>query len=192
MVLLTGRLSSLKMNVDEAEEQQGGGAASTLDQINILTAYILNSVFWDSGAHSFLSATSAHAVLPPQLFTTHSHQRPEEARPATPTSTCSDALQAPATGAPGSAIYTMLRLRPPGTPPTTDWRLSRQDLSHPQNLIRHVYTGGICFLRICPVWNHANRFKITLSRKQFISTELEAILIVLFLKYFKNVFLKNR
>ena len=72
------------MNVDEAEEQQGGGAASTLDQINILTAYILNSVFWDSGAHSFLSATSAHAVLPPQLFTTHSHQRPEEARPWRP------------------------------------------------------------------------------------------------------------
>lgn len=80
----------------------------------------------------------------------------------------------------------------PRDPPATDWRPSRQGLSHPQNLVRRVYTGDICFLRICPVWNRAKRFKITLSRKQFILTELEAILIVLFPYILQKIFSKKQ
>ena len=121
-------------------------------------------------------------------------------QPPLPTQCCPTALHHPLSPAPGgsssSNSHVHMQWRPvgpaPGTHPPQTGGYPRQGLSHPQNLVRRVYTGDICFLRICPIWNRAKRFKITLSRKQFISTELEAILIVLFPYALQKFFSKKQ
>ena len=151
------------------------GAAGRRGFLNTGSNKHPDSLHSELGFLSLVITPSSQPPLPTQCCPTALHHPLSPAPGGSPVQRlpCARAVTpcGPGHWGPGKCRPHRAEVKAPGTPPTADWRLSRQDLSHPQNLVRRVYTGDICFLRICPVWNRAKRFKITLSRKQFISTE---------------------